>query len=287
MGADLANLVNEAALRAVRLGRRLVTQEDLLASFEFVIAGSEKKNSVLTEFEKKLVAYHEVGHAMVAYKQKNAEPVQKITIVPHTEGSLGYTLLMPEEDKTNLRTKDELMAKITVSMGGRAAEEVVMNTMTNGASQDIQEATSIARNMVAMFGMSDEFGMMALGSVRNQYLDGGYGLDCAQETAAVMDKEVKILLDKCYRDAVADPGEPGGYAQGGGVPAGEGDHHRRPRWWPSSGPGPRPGWRRRTPPLPAGSAGLCPGTSSLPPGISTSSARRSRSHPPGGAGGAR
>ncbi len=202
VGADLANLVNEAALRAVRHGRRLVTQEDLLASFEFVIAGSEKKNSVLTEFEKKLVAYHEVGHAMVAYKQKNAEPVQKITIVPHTEGSLGYTLLMPEEDKTNLRTKEELLAKITVSMGGRAAEEVVMNTMTNGASQDIQEATNIARNMVAMFGMSDEFGMMALGSVRNQYLDGGYGLDCAQETAAVMDREVKRLLEQCYQDAV-------------------------------------------------------------------------------------
>ena len=203
VGADLANLVNEAALRAVRHGRRLVTQEDLLASFEFVIAGSEKKNSVLTEFEKKLVAYHEVGHAMVAYKQKNAEPVQKITIVPHTEGSLGYTLLMPEEDKTNLRTKEELMAQITVSMGGRAAEEVVMHTMTNGASQDIQEATNIARNMVAMFGMSDEFGMMALGSVRNQYLDGGYGLDCAQDTAAVMDKAVKALLDQCYKDAVA------------------------------------------------------------------------------------
>ena len=202
VGADLANLVNEAALRAVRHGRRLVTQEDLLASFEFVIAGSEKKNSVLTEFEKKLVAYHEVGHAMVAYKQKNAEPVQKITIVPHTEGSLGYTLLMPEEDKTNLRTKEELMAKITVSMGGRAAEEVVMHTMTNGASQDIQEATNIARNMVAMFGMSDEFGMMALGSVRNQYLDGGYGLDCAQETAAIMDKEVKVILDQCYKAAV-------------------------------------------------------------------------------------
>ena len=202
VGADLANLVNEAALRAVRQGRRLVTQEDLLASFEFVIAGSEKKNSVLTEFEKKLVAYHEVGHAMVAYKQKNAEPVQKITIVPHTEGSLGYTLLMPEEDKTNLRTKEELMAKITVSMGGRAAEEVVMNTMTNGASQDIQDATNVARNMVAMFGMSDEFGMMALGSVRNQYLDGGYGLDCAQETAAIMDKEVKIILDQCYKAAV-------------------------------------------------------------------------------------
>ena len=202
VGADLANLVNEAALRAVRHGRKLVTQEDLLASFEFVIAGSEKKNSVLTEFEKKLVAYHEVGHAMVAYKQKNAEPVQKITIVPHTEGSLGYTLLMPEEDKTNLRTKEELMAKITVSMGGRAAEEVVMHTMTNGASQDIQEATNIARNMVAMYGMSDAFGMMALGSVRSQYLDGGYGLDCAQDTAAAMDREVQAILTGCYQQAV-------------------------------------------------------------------------------------
>ena len=202
VGADLANLVNEAALRAVRHGRKLVTQEDLLASFEFVIAGSEKKNSVLTEFEKKLVAYHEVGHAMVAYKQKNAEPVQKITIVPHTEGSLGYTLLMPEEDKTNLRTKDELLAKIMVSMGGRAAEEVVLHTMTNGASQDIQEATNIARNMVAMYGMSDAFGMMALGSVRNQYLDGGYGLDCAQDTAAAMDREVQAILTGCYQQAV-------------------------------------------------------------------------------------
>ena len=202
VGADLANLANEAALRAVRNGRKFVNQEDLLASFEFVIAGSEKKDSVLTAFERRLVAYHEVGHAMVAYKQKNAEPVQKITIVPHTEGSLGYTLLMPEEDKTNLRTKEELMAKITVSMGGRAAEQVVLNTMTNGASQDIQEATSVARNMVAMYGMSDEFGMMALGSVRTQYLDGGYGLDCAQDTAAAMDKEVKIILDRCYRAAV-------------------------------------------------------------------------------------
>ena len=202
VGADLANLVNEAALRAVRHGRKLVTQEDLLASFEFVIAGSEKKNSVLTEFEKKLVAYHEVGHAMVAYKQKNAEPVQKITIVPHTEGSLGYTLLMPEEDKTNLRTKDELLAKIMVSMGGRAAEEVVLHTMTNGASQDIQEATNIARNMVAMYGMSDAFGMMALGSVRSQYLDGGYGLDCAQDTAAAMDREVQAILTGCYQQAV-------------------------------------------------------------------------------------
>ena len=202
VGADLANLVNEAALRAVRKGRKLVSQEDLLAAFELVIAGTEKKGSVLTEFEKKLVAYHEVGHAMVAYKQKNTEPVQKITIVPHTQGALGYTLLMPEEDKTELRTRDELMAKIAVSMGGRAAEEVVLNTMTNGASQDIQEATQVARNMVAMFGMSDQFGMMALASRRSQYLDGGYGLDCAQDTAATMDKAVKDILDKCYADAV-------------------------------------------------------------------------------------
>ena len=202
VGADLANLVNEAALRAVRLGRRAVKQEDLLAAFELVIAGTEKKGSVLTEFEKKLVAYHEVGHAMVAYKQKNTEPVQKITIVPHTQGSLGYTLLMPEEDKTELRTKDELMARIAVSMGGRAAEEVVLNTMTNGASQDIQDATAVARNMVAMFGMSEEFGMMALASRRSQYLDGGYGMDCAQDTAARMDQAVKALLDTCYQQAV-------------------------------------------------------------------------------------
>ena len=202
VGADLANLVNEAALRAVRLGRKAVNQQDLLSAFELVIAGTEKKGSVLTEFEKKLVAYHEVGHAMVAYKQKNSEPVQKITIVPHTQGSLGYPLLMPEEDKTELRTKDELMARIAVSMGGRAAEEVVLNTMTNGAAQDIQDATGVARNMVAMFGMSDEFGMMALASRRSQYLDGGYGMDCAQDTAARMDQAVKDLLDTCYRQAV-------------------------------------------------------------------------------------
>ena len=202
VGADLANLVNEAALRAVRLGRRAVKQEDLLAAFELVIAGTEKKGSVLTEFEKKLVAYHEVGHAMVAYKQKNTEPVQKITIVPHTQGSLGYTLLMPEEDKTELRTRDELLARIAVSMGGRAAEEVVMNTMTNGAAQDIQDATSVARNMVAMYGMSDRFGMMALASKRSQYLDGGYGMDCAQDTAAALDEAVRDILDQCYAAAV-------------------------------------------------------------------------------------
>ncbi len=202
VGADLANLVNEAALRAVRLGRRAVNQQDLLSAFELVIAGTEKKGSVLTEFEKKLVAYHEVGHAMVAYHQKNTEPVQKITIVPHTHGSLGYTLMMPEEDKTELRTRDELLARIAVSMGGRAAEDVVLDTMTNGAAQDIQDATSIARNMVAMYGMSDRFGMMALASKRSQYLDGGYGMDCAQDTAAALDEAVREILDACYAQAV-------------------------------------------------------------------------------------
>ena len=175
VGADLANLVNEAALRAVRLGRKAVNQEDLLAAFELVIAGAEKKGSVLSEFEKKLVAYHEVGHAMVAYRQKHAEPVSKITIVPHTQGALGYTLHLPEEDK-HLHTRDELLAQITVSMGGRVAEELVLHTMTNGAAQDIQDATGIARNMVAMFGMSDEFGMM--------------------------DRAVRDLIDACYKKAV-------------------------------------------------------------------------------------
>ena len=183
VGADLANLVNEAALRAVRLGRKAVNQEDLLTAFELVIAGAEKKGSVLSEFEKKLVAYHEVGHAMVAYKQKHAEPVSKITIVPHTQGALGYTLHLPEEDK-HLHTKDELLAQITVSMGGRVAEELVLHTMTNGAAQDIQDATNIARNMVAMFGMSDE-----------------YGIDCAQDTAAAMDRAVRDLIDSCYKKA--------------------------------------------------------------------------------------
>ncbi len=202
VGADLANLVNEAALRAVRHGRKAVNQKDLLAAFELVIAGSEKKGSVLTEFEKKLVAYHEVGHAMVAYKQKNSEPVQKITIVPHTQGALGYTLLMPEEDKTELRTRDELLAKIAVSMGGRAAEEVVLNTMTNGAAQDIQDATGVARSMVALYGMSDKFGMMALASRRNQYLEGGFGMDCAQNTAADVDAAVREILSHCYNQAI-------------------------------------------------------------------------------------
>jgi len=201
VGADLANLVNEAALRAVRLGRKAVNQNDLLAAFELVIAGAEKKGSVLSEFEKRLVAYHEVGHAMVAFKQKNTTPVQKITIVPHTQGSLGYTLHLPEEDK-NLQTRDELLAEITTYMGGRASEELVLGVQTNGAAQDIQQATNLARNMVALYGMSDKFGMMALASRRNQYLEGGYGLDCAQETAADIDRDVMEIIRAAYDKAV-------------------------------------------------------------------------------------
>ena len=201
VGADLANLVNEAALRAVRLGRRAVNQEDLLKSFELVIAGSEKKGTVLTEHEKKLVAYHEVGHALVAAKQKNTEPVQKITIVPHTQGALGFTLQTPEEEKF-LNTKDEILAKIRVCMGGRAAEELIMHTQTTGAAQDIQQATSLAQYMVTMYGMSDEFGMTGLASRQNQYLEGGYGLNSAQETAAQIDRLVTKIIKDCYAEAI-------------------------------------------------------------------------------------
>ena len=201
VGADLANLVNEAALRAVRLGRRAVNQKDLLKSFELVIAGSEKKGTVLTEHEKKLVAYHEVGHALVAAKQKNTEPVQKITIVPHTQGALGFTLQTPEEEKF-LNTKDEILAKIRVCMGGRAAEELIMHTQTTGAAQDIQQATSLAQYMVTMYGMSDEFGMTGLASRQSQYLEGGYGLNCAQETAAQIDRLVTKIIKDCYAEAI-------------------------------------------------------------------------------------
>ncbi|MCC8123012.1 MAG: ATP-dependent zinc metalloprotease FtsH [Oscillospiraceae bacterium] len=201
VGADLANLVNEGALRAVRMGRKAVNQNDLLAAFELVIAGAEKKGSVLSEFEKRLVAYHEVGHAMVAFKQKNTTPVQKITIVPHTQGSLGYTLHLPEEDK-NLQTRDELLAEIATYMGGRAAEELVLHVQTNGAAQDIQQATNLARNMISLYGMSDKFGMMALASRRTQYLEGGYALDCAQDTAADLDRDVMDILHTAYDKAV-------------------------------------------------------------------------------------
>jgi len=200
VGADLANLVNEAALRAVRMGRQAVNQEDLLVSFETVICGTEKKNTVLTETEKRMVAYHEVGHALVAAMEKDAMPVTKITIVPHTDGALGYTLHMPEEEKF-LSTREELLTELRVLVGGRAAEVVAFGTMTNGAGNDIQRATSLARHMVALYGMSDELGLMAPATVSHQYLDGQSYLDCSDETSALVDKTVKNLLDRCYQEA--------------------------------------------------------------------------------------
>jgi cell division protease FtsH len=200
VGADLANLVNEAALRAVRQNRRLVTQEDLLVAFETVIAGTEKKNTVLTDMEKRMVAYHEVGHALVSAIEKETTPVTKITIVPHTTGALGYTLYTPDEEKY-LSTKDELLVKLRSLLGGRAAEEIVFGTVTNGASNDIQQANGLARNMVCLYGMSQELGLMAAASVHNQYLDGQSYLDCSQETFAKVDGTVKKLLDSCYADA--------------------------------------------------------------------------------------
>jgi cell division protease FtsH len=201
VGADLANLVNEAALRAVRQGRQAVNQEDLLISFETVIAGTEKKNTVLTDTEKRMVAYHEVGHALIAALDKHATPVTKITIVPHTEGALGYTLTLPEEEKF-LSTREELLTELRSLLGGRAAETVAFGTMTTGASNDIQRATSLARNMVALYGMSDELGLMAPANVTHQYLDGQAYLDCSQETSALVDKTVKVMLDKCFNEAV-------------------------------------------------------------------------------------
>ena len=200
VGADLANLVNEAALRAVRHDRKFVTQEDLLVSFEVVIAGTEKKNTVLTDTEKRLVSYHEVGHALVAVVRKHDMPVQKITIVPHTDGALGYTLQMPEEEKF-LSTREELLVELQVLVGGRAAEEVVFGTMTNGAANDIQRATALAKHMVALYGMSQELGLMAPAVIHNQYLDGSAQMDCSPETAAKVDAAVQKLLADAYANA--------------------------------------------------------------------------------------
>ena len=200
VGADLANLVNEAALRAVRQGRQAVNQEDLLVSFETVIAGSEKKNTVLTDTEKRLVAYHEVGHALVSALEKQVTPVSKITIVPHTDGALGYTLYLPEEEKF-LSTREELLTQLRSLLGGRAAEQVVFHVQTTGAANDIQKATSLARNMVSLYGMSDELGLMAPATVTNQYLDGQSYLDCSQETSAQVDQAVQKILKDCYADA--------------------------------------------------------------------------------------
>ena len=200
VGADLANLVNEAALRAVRKGRKAVNQNDLLAAFETVIAGSEKKGTVITQEEKRIIAYHEVGHALVAAKQKNAQPVSKITIVPHTQGALGYTLHLPEEEKF-LMSKEDILAEIRTLLAGRSSEEIVCNTMTSGAANDIERATEMARNLVARFGMCDEFDMMALGTVQSQYLDGGYSMTCAQETYAAADRATIAIIRQCHQDA--------------------------------------------------------------------------------------
>jgi len=201
VGADLANLVNEAALRAVRHGRQAVNQEDLLVSFETVIAGTEKKNTVLTDTEKRLVAYHEVGHALIAALEKHSQPVSKITIVPHTTGALGYTMHMPEEEKY-ITSKEELLTELRTLVGGRAAEQVVFSTKTTGAANDIQRATNVARNMITQYGMSDEFGLMALASVQTEYLENQAYLDCSQQTAAQVDQEVRKLIQQCYEDAV-------------------------------------------------------------------------------------
>ncbi len=202
VGADLANLVNEAALRAVRKGRKAVNQEDLLASFEMVIAGTEKKNTVLTDTEKRLVAYHEVGHALVAALEKHSQPVSKITIVPHTSGALGYTMQMPEEEKY-LHTSEELMVELRTLVGGRAAEQVVFGVKTTGAANDIQRATALARHMITQYGMSEELGLMAPASVSSQYLESQSYLDCSQETAAIVDRAVQTLLKRVLEESKA------------------------------------------------------------------------------------
>ena len=200
-GADLANLVNEAALRAVRMGRKAVNQEDLLVSFETVIAGTEKKHTVMTDTEKRLVSYHEVGHALVAALEKHSQPVSKITIVPHTSGALGYTMQMPEEEKY-LNTLEELKTELRTLVGGRAAEQVAFGVQTTGAANDLQRATALARNMVSQYGMGKKLGLMTTAAVEHEYLDGQAYMDCAQSTAAVVDQEVKQLLDESYADAL-------------------------------------------------------------------------------------
>ena len=202
VGADLANLVNEAALRAVRLGRKTVNQQDLLVSFETVIAGTEKKGTVLTDMEKRIVSYHEVGHALVAALQKHTQPVSKITIVPHTSGALGYTMQMPEEEKF-LSSREELLVELQTLLGGRAAEQVVFGISTTGAANDIERATDLARKMVTQYGMSDRFGLMALSTVQSQYLDGAATMNCADSTASEVDQEVQKLLSSCFEQAKA------------------------------------------------------------------------------------
>ena len=201
VGSDLANMINEAAINAVKHGRRYVNQGDLFESVEVVIAGKEKKDRIMGPKEKKMVAYHEVGHALVTALQKDAEPVQKITIVPRTMGALGYTMQVPEEEKF-LMTKNELVAHLVTYMGGRAAEEIVFDSVTTGASNDIEQATKMARAMVTQYGMSEKFGLMGLVTVENKYLDGRASLNCGEETAAQIDQEVMKILKESYDEAV-------------------------------------------------------------------------------------
>ena len=200
VGSDLANMINEAAIAAVKDGRKVVSQKDLFEAVEVVIAGKEKKDRILSKEEKRTVAYHEVGHALITALKKNAEPVQKITIVPRTMGSLGYVMQVPEEEKY-LMTKDELMTRLVTLLGGRAAEEVVFDTVTTGASNDIEKATQIARAMITQYGMSEKFGLMSLETVESKYLDGSARLNCSDETAAMIDDEVKELLKECFEEA--------------------------------------------------------------------------------------
>ena len=200
-GAELANIVNESALRAVRDGRKFATQADLEESIEVVIAGYQKKNAILTDKEKRIVAYHEIGHALVAAKQTNSAPVQKITIVPRTSGALGYTMQVEEEGNHYLMTKEEMENKIATLTGGRAAEEIAFGSVTTGASNDIEQATKLARAMVTRFGMSDDFGMVALETVNNQYLGGDSSLTCSMETQTAIDREVVELVKKQHEKA--------------------------------------------------------------------------------------
>ena len=201
-GADLANMVNEAALRAVRLGRKTVSQEDLMEAVEVIIAGKEKKDRILSEKEKEIVSFHEVGHALATATQKHTQPVHKITIVPRTMGALGYTMQMPEEEEHYLMSKDEILDQITVLLAGRAAEELVFNVKTTGASNDIERATELARNMITQYGMSDKFGMAGLESVQNKYLDGRSVSNCSEETKTAIDNEIIRVLKECHDKAV-------------------------------------------------------------------------------------
>ena len=200
-GAELANIVNEAALRAVRDNRKFATQSDMEESIEVVIAGYQKKNAILTDHEKLVVAYHEIGHALVAAKQTNSAPVQKITIIPRTSGALGYTMQV-EEGNHYLMTKEELETKIATYTGGRAAEEVIFGSVTTGASNDIEQATKLARAMIARYGMSEDFGMVALETVSNQYLGGDASLACSAETQTAVDRQVIALVKEQHDKAV-------------------------------------------------------------------------------------